>query len=303
MKKSHSDDETTGVGTIIMPNAKCDGCLHYVANRTLCLKGTVPNACGDGSAPEVGYAPVVTDAAAYQEWRAKRGLAHNAPRSTTPASDDRSGPDLVIQVLGDEGHMDLGKSKYAGMSVKNAHAQRLHEVNKRNAVWNAKQKQKPKLKSAATPKMHKDDPRQQVAAVYRKMGKVKKAATMPMPKLKNPSMKQGYRGEDTDNTKAGVKPAGLHVVGPNPKAGATPVANRAKVDSGGWAPGKTVVGAKVDPKKSPILHEVRRRHMQNPSSASQYKAARPVRRMRSMAAEPWTLSGNLLSRWVGTAWR
>jgi len=263
MKKSHSDDETTGVGTIIMPNAKCDGCLHYVANRTLCLKGTVPNACGDGSAPEVGYAPVVTDAAAYQEWRAKRGLAHNAPRSTTPASDDRSGPDLVIQVLGDEGHMDLGKGA-GGPKMPWKGGTKSKETSgipkKKAPVGYSKRLKLMKQKHAT-------------ASTEYRPGTMKKAATMPMPKLKNPSMKQGYRGEDTDRTQAGVKPAGLHVVGPNPKAGATPVASRAKVDSGGWEPGKTVVGAKVNPAKSPILHEVRRRHMQNPSSASQYKAA------------------------------
>jgi hypothetical protein len=177
----------------------------------------------------------------------------------------------VIQVLGDEGHGDLGKGEKR--SSPGWPGNKL--AWKRNAMSGPK-KPKPTIgKTVREPRalFHGTGTAKVPMSGPKVPKRLRKAATMPMPKLKNPSMKQGYRGEDTDRTQAGVKPAGLHVVGPNPKANATPVEGRAKVDSGGWAPGKTVVGAKVNPAKSPLLHEVRRRHMQNPSSASQYKAA------------------------------
>lgn len=263
MNKSHSDDETTGIGTVIEPNVKCNGCLHYVQNKTLCLKGLVPNSCGDGSAPEVGYAPVVVDAAAYQEWRAKRGLAHNAPRSTVsplgntsgsgrPDDTDRSGPDLVIQVLGDEGHMDLGKGAF----------NRKKNTNSSNPkTWGGGIDWAKRGAKALRTYAKNSKPTKKVS--------VKKGGTAPMPKLKAPGMKQGYAGEDVDATKhTNIKPIDTH----NPKRGAGPQATEQSKHAD-WAPGKTVVGAKVNPSKSPILHEVRRRHMQNPSPASQYKAA------------------------------
>lgn len=119
------DEETTGTNgvyqTVVAPNPKCLGCLHYDNTRGYCIVGLYPASCGDGTQPENGYAPLVPNEEAYQEWRAKRGLQHNAPRSlmqTMPGTTSGSGakepaggegvaPDFKLQVLGDEGHMEL----------------------------------------------------------------------------------------------------------------------------------------------------------------------------------------------------
>lgn len=137
--EGHPEDETTGgagrMRTVVAPNPKCMGCLHYDNTRSHCLVALAPASCGDGSKPETGYAPMVPDEEAYQEWRAKRGLAHNAPRGTVSIGEDGSGskgpvggpqgaPDFVVQVLGDEGHVqlseepgDLSKGVKAGQSI------------------------------------------------------------------------------------------------------------------------------------------------------------------------------------------
>lgn len=46
------------VARTVAPNKKCGGCLHYDTHRTACLSNLMPQECGDGSMPEVGYAPL-----------------------------------------------------------------------------------------------------------------------------------------------------------------------------------------------------------------------------------------------------
>jgi hypothetical protein len=449
--EGHPEDETTGGGgqmaTIVDPNPKCNSCLHYNVNRSLCMMALVPTSCGDGSKPETGFAPLVPNATAYQEWRAKRGLQHNAPRGTVAADGLRSAsgakppvagpgesPDFEVQVLGDEGHMELslshpdlrkggklaaagyqvhvvGSPKSGGVhlthippgkkqgsflgpkegfpSVKHAvkfakqHMAGAHKsmsedsaekcmkcgapwgkgsscmkcgtaLKKPNAFdlkkqaarvggpvskglsWSAItrtakrsggygmpghkyggsatqrlteniKKLKKQKASAVKTKVRKGwklgdagvmggkpgsrirakpmstprtfvkpggKPRTAAGKTWRKMAttlktKVHKAATMPMPKLKNPAMKQGYAGEDVDQTKhMNIKPIDTH----NPKRQAAGVAQAPKQDTS-WAPGKTVVGAKVDTNRSPMLHAIRRRQMENPQPEAKYKAA------------------------------
>jgi hypothetical protein len=52
----------------VQPNQKCEGCLHYdrQAGRTgACTIGDSPWKCGDGDAPNIGYAPLVRGAGSY----------------------------------------------------------------------------------------------------------------------------------------------------------------------------------------------------------------------------------------------
>lgn len=123
--EGHPEDETTGgagrMRTVVAPNPKCMGCLHYDNTRSHCMVALAPASCGDGSKPEAGYAPMVPSEEAYQEWRAKRGLAHNAPRggpvsvgadgsgAKGPVGGPQGAPDFVVQVLGDEGHVQLSE--------------------------------------------------------------------------------------------------------------------------------------------------------------------------------------------------
>jgi hypothetical protein len=52
----------------VTPNQKCGGCLHYdgQAGRTgACTIGDSPWKCGDGDAPDIGYAPLARGAGSY----------------------------------------------------------------------------------------------------------------------------------------------------------------------------------------------------------------------------------------------
>ncbi len=52
----------------VNPNQKCSGCLHYdgQAGRTgVCTIGDSPWKCGDGDAPNIGYAPLARGAGSY----------------------------------------------------------------------------------------------------------------------------------------------------------------------------------------------------------------------------------------------
>lgn len=49
----------------VNPNQKCEGCLHYdrqVGRTGACLIGDSPWKCGDGDAPDIGYAPLARGA-------------------------------------------------------------------------------------------------------------------------------------------------------------------------------------------------------------------------------------------------
>lgn len=52
----------------VQPNQKCGGCLHYdgqVGRTGACTIGDSPWKCGDGDAPDIGYAPLARGAGSY----------------------------------------------------------------------------------------------------------------------------------------------------------------------------------------------------------------------------------------------
>jgi len=60
-----------GEGQVAMrvaPNQKCSGCTHYDNNLSTCQKGMIPVVCGDGTYPEIGYAPVAGNRIAAKNW-------------------------------------------------------------------------------------------------------------------------------------------------------------------------------------------------------------------------------------------
>jgi hypothetical protein len=107
----HPEDETTGGGRYaraVEPNVKCLGCLHYDNRLGYCLVALVPTSCGDGSKPETGYAPLVPNAMAHQEWRQKRGLPFNAPAPMAADQGNETGvAKFETKILGDEGYVEL----------------------------------------------------------------------------------------------------------------------------------------------------------------------------------------------------
>ena len=46
------------VASKVPQNPKCNGCHHYATQKSLCEIGLAPSSCGDGSMPDIGYAPV-----------------------------------------------------------------------------------------------------------------------------------------------------------------------------------------------------------------------------------------------------
>lgn len=111
--QTEHDEETTGDAffnaRVVQPNAKCAGCLHYISTRSLCMVAEVPSKCGDGSTPVTGYNPAIG---------ATPGVSNNAPSPQASAGSEGSGskgpvggaeghPDFVLQVLGDEGNLEL----------------------------------------------------------------------------------------------------------------------------------------------------------------------------------------------------
>ena len=50
-------DYSGEVAMRVKPNPKCNGCLHYDSNQVACRIGVLPSVCGDGSFPEIGFAP------------------------------------------------------------------------------------------------------------------------------------------------------------------------------------------------------------------------------------------------------
>lgn len=102
------DDDTSTPGQMaqtVRANPKCLGCYHYdqIAGKRhgLCTKGLLPKKCGDGSDPEAGYAPLVPDQAAYNDWKAKRGQRYTAPRATVVVPSEIRAPAFHVEVLGD----------------------------------------------------------------------------------------------------------------------------------------------------------------------------------------------------------
>jgi hypothetical protein len=100
----------------VKPNTKCNGCLHYDQGQTACRIGVVPSVCGDGSFPEIGYAPSVPthEAAAHHRQLHSDAVAMPAQAEAHPVIAEVP---YRIEVLGDSAlslseRMTLVKSAY-----------------------------------------------------------------------------------------------------------------------------------------------------------------------------------------------
>lgn len=91
------------MATLINPNAKCNGCIHYHTNLKACQVGLQPAMCGDGSCPEKGFSPMAQNLSAFLKWRDKKGNFSESP--TAQAGQQGMDPALSVaygvQVLGD----------------------------------------------------------------------------------------------------------------------------------------------------------------------------------------------------------
>lgn len=104
------DDMTTDPGqkrSVVPPNMKCSGCLHFDANRLHCLVASAPAVCGDGSAPKTGYNPIVAQSLPVQY----------------PAAPNQPAPEFETRDLGDEGYQPVSKGErprgsFAGPTAK-----------------------------------------------------------------------------------------------------------------------------------------------------------------------------------------
>lgn len=115
VERGYYDTDKSGgqMATIVPMNKKCAGCLHYETNRTACMKALAPKSCGSGSDPEQGYAPMMPDAQAYQEWRQKKGMKFTTPPAQAGKKDKNKGPSYSVHVLGDHaGTLSLHKSEW-----------------------------------------------------------------------------------------------------------------------------------------------------------------------------------------------
>lgn len=90
-------------------NPKCNSCQHYATGKSMCEIGLAPSGCGDGSMPDIGYAPVAGPAL--------DGVTGESPSHNTsarggggevPAANPRL--PVVISRLGDDSEL-LGLAK------------------------------------------------------------------------------------------------------------------------------------------------------------------------------------------------
>jgi hypothetical protein len=112
-----ADYGATGeVAMRVKPNMKCNGCGHYQHDHTACMIGVVPSVCGDGSFPEIGYAPATPNRIA-----AKNATQLHADAVAIPAQAENhtiiQEIPYRIEVLGDSAltlseRMSLLKSAY-----------------------------------------------------------------------------------------------------------------------------------------------------------------------------------------------
>lgn len=49
---------TNFMARVVPENPKCRGCLHYETNKSVCLTALLPQTCGGGDDPRLGYAPL-----------------------------------------------------------------------------------------------------------------------------------------------------------------------------------------------------------------------------------------------------
>jgi len=52
------ESATAFMARVVPENPKCHGCLHYETNKSVCLTALVPQTCGSGDDPRLGYAPL-----------------------------------------------------------------------------------------------------------------------------------------------------------------------------------------------------------------------------------------------------
>lgn len=108
----------------VTPNQKCEGCLHYdrqVGQIGACTIGDSPWKCGEGDAPDIGYAPITRGAGSYLPDMSNHGS--HAPEVEPQHVGDLYGsgstrPVVVHQVSLGEEHVHLVKSileRHAGL--------------------------------------------------------------------------------------------------------------------------------------------------------------------------------------------
>lgn len=102
------DPGFTGVGGYggqmamrVKPNPKCNGCTHYDVNMGACQMGLVPDVCGDGSYPEIGYAPAQGNRIAAKNWTLRhKGAVANAAQAEDVGYEAGEVP-YRVEVLGE----------------------------------------------------------------------------------------------------------------------------------------------------------------------------------------------------------
>jgi len=85
----------------VQPNPKCRGCTHYDENLSTCEIGMVPAVCGDGSYPEIGYAPANPDRLAAKNWTARHKDAVASPAQAHGGTYEAGEVPYRVEVLGD----------------------------------------------------------------------------------------------------------------------------------------------------------------------------------------------------------
>lgn len=108
----------------VAQNPKCNGCVHYDLNKSICEIGLAPASCGDGSYPDIGYAPVVraaVDVASAEipghAASARAGANVPAPNPRLPVVSSHLGDDSELLALAKSVTSDLVKASQVGCSV------------------------------------------------------------------------------------------------------------------------------------------------------------------------------------------
>lgn len=84
----------------ITPNPKCNGCLHYETHRIACLVGLMPQNCGNGEEPHLGYAPLSELKPGTPHMSAVASPQVAAPQP--PTAHNQGLENLPVAILGDE---------------------------------------------------------------------------------------------------------------------------------------------------------------------------------------------------------
>lgn len=92
------------------PNPKCNGCLHYDQNMGACEIGMVPTVCGDGTYPEIGYAPAQGNRIAAKNWVMRHKDAVTPPSQAADQGFEGGEVKYRVDVLG-EGPLALSTNE------------------------------------------------------------------------------------------------------------------------------------------------------------------------------------------------